>query len=201
MYIIGLTGGIGSGKSTAANILKDMGFKIIDLDQITHKVLKSGESGHKKISENFGRKYFDNEGNILRDKLKEDIFSSNDLKKRIELILHPIIFDECESELNNLTEEKYVVIVIPLLFETKNYLKLISQSLLIDCDEKLQLKRVVERDGISEAFARRIVTNQMSRKDKIKLADKVILNNSNFGNLRDQLENYYKVLLKEKNSA
>ena len=201
MYIIGLTGGIGSGKSTAANILKDMGFKIIDLDQITHKVLKSGESGNKKISENFGRKYFDNEGNILRDKLKEDIFSSNDLKKRIELILHPIIFDECESELNNLTEEKYVVIVIPLLFETKNYLKLISQSLLIDCDEKLQLKRVIERDDISEAFARRIVTNQMSRKDKIKLADKVILNNSNFDNLRDQLENYYKVLLKEKNSA
>jgi len=133
--------------------------------------------------------------------LKDDIFSSNDLKKRIELILHPIIFDECESELNNLTEEKYVVIVIPLLFETKNYLKLISQSLLIDCDEKLQLKRVVERDDISEAFARRIVTNQMSRKDKIKLADKVILNNSNFDNLRDQLENYYKVLLKEKNSA
>ena len=201
MYIIGLTGGIGSGKSTAANILKEMGFKIIDLDKITHKVLKSGESGHKKISENFGRKYFDNEGNILRDKLKEDIFSSNDLKKRIELILHPIIFDECESELNNLTEEKYVVIVIPLLFETKNYLKLISQSLLIDCDEKLQLQRVIERDDISEAFARRIVTNQMSRKDKIKLADKVILNNSNFDNLRDQLENYYKVLLKEKNSA
>ena len=133
--------------------------------------------------------------------MKEDIFSSNDLKKRIELILHPIIFDECESELNNLTEEKYVVIVIPLLFETKNYLKLISQSLLIDCDEKLQLKRVIERDDISEAFARRIVTNQMSRKDKIKLADKVILNNSNFDNLRDQLENYYKVLLKEKNSA
>ena len=201
MYIIGLTGGIGSGKSTAANILKDMGFKIIDLDQITHKVLKSGESGHKKISENFGRKYFDNEDNIIREKLKEDIFSSNDLKKRIELILHPIIFDECESELNNLTEEKYVVIVIPLLFETKNYLKLISQSLLIDCDEKLQLKRVIERDNISEAFARRIVTNQMSRKDKIKLADKVILNNGNFDNLRDQLENYYKVLLKEKNSA
>ena len=201
MYIIGLTGGIGSGKSTAANILKDMGFKIIDLDQITHKVLKSGESGHQKISENFGRKYFDNEGNILRDKLKEDIFSSNDLKKRIELIVHPIIFDECKSELNNLIEEKYVVIVIPLLFETKNYLKLISQSLLIDCDEKLQLKRVIERDDISEAFARRIVTNQMSRKDKIKLADKVILNNSNFDNLRDQLENYYKVLLKEKNRA
>lgn len=201
MYIIGLTGGIGSGKSTAANILKDMGFKIIDLDQITHKVLKSGESGHKKISENFGRKYFDNEDNIIREKLKEDIFSSNDLKKRIELILHPIIFDECESELNNLTEEKYVVIVIPLLFETKNYLKLISQSLLIDCDEKLQLKRVIERDDISEAFARRIVTSQMSRKDKIKLADKVILNNGNFDNLRDQLENYYKVLLKEKNNA
>lgn len=201
MYIIGLTGGIGSGKSTAANILKDMGFKIIDLDQITHKVLKSGESGHKKISENFGRKYFDNEDNIIREKLKEDIFSSNDLKKRIELILHPVIFDECKSELNNLKEEKYVVIVIPLLFETKNYLKLISQSLLIDCDEKLQLKRVIERDDISEAFARRIVTSQMSRKDKIKLADKVILNNGNFDNLRDQLENYYKVLLKEKNSA
>ena len=201
MFIIGLTGGIGSGKSTAANILQEMGLKIIDLDQIAQKVTKPGESAYNKIVENFGAKYFDSEGNLKRKQLKQDIFLSEDLKKSVEFLLHPIIFDECKNQLDNLNNNEYVVIVVPLLFETKNYLKLITKSLLIDCDEELQLTRVIERDDVSEAFAKKIISSQMSRKKKLQSADKVIVNNGNVDNLKGQLEKFYTALAKEKISA
>ena len=201
MFIIGLTGGICSGKSTAANILQEMSLKIIDLDQIAQKITKPGENAYNRIAENFDAKYFDYDGNLKRKKLKQDIFLSKDLKKRLELLLHPIIFDECKYQLDNLKNEEYVVIAVPLLFETKNYLKLITKSLLIDCDEELQLTRVIERDDVSEAFAKKIISSQMSRKKKIKLADSVILNNGNVDELKEQLVNFYKALVKEKTSA
>lgn len=201
MFIIGLTGGIGSGKSTAANILQEMGLKIIDLDQIAQKVTKPGESAYNKIAENFGAKYFDSNGNLNRKQLKQDIFLSDDLKKSVEFLLHPIIFDECKYQLDNLNKKEYVVLVVPLLFETKNYLKLITKSLLIDCDEELQLKRVIERDDVTEAFAKKIISSQMSRKKKLQLADKVIENNGNVDDLKDQLDKFYTALVKEKISA
>ena len=201
MFIIGLTGGIGTGKSTAANILEEMGLKIIDLDQIAQIVTEPGESAYNKIAENFGTKYFDIDGKLKRKQLKQDIFLSEDLKKRVEFLLHPIIFDECKYQLNKLNNKESVVIVVPLLFETKNYLNFITKSLLIDCDEKLQLKRVIERDDISEAFAKKIITSQMSRKKKLQLADKVIVNNGNVDDLKDQLEKFYIALVKEKISA
>ena len=201
MFIIGLTGGIGTGKSTAANILQEMGLKIIDLDQIAQIVTEPGESAYNKIAENFGTKYFDIDGKLKRKQLKQDIFLSEDLKERIEFFLHPIIFDECKYQLNKLNNKEGVVIVVPLLFETKNYLKFITKSLLIDCDEKLQLKRVIERDDISEAFAKKIISSQMSRKKKLQLADKVIVNNGNVDDLKDQLEKFYIALVKEKISA
>jgi len=201
MFIIGLTGGIGSGKSTAANILQEMGLKIIDLDQIAQKVTKPGESAYNKIAENFGAKYFDRNGNLNRKQLKQDIFLSDDIKKSVEFLLHPIIFDECKYQLDNLNKKEYVVLVVPLLFETKNYIKLITKSLLIDCDEELQIKRVIKRDDVTEAFAKKIISSQMSRKKKLQLADKVIENNGNVDDLKDQLEKFYTALVKEKISA
>lgn len=201
MFIIGLTGGIGSGKSTAANILQEMGLKIIDLDQIAQKVTRPGESAYNKIAENFGAKYFDRNGNLNRKQLKQDIFLSDDIKKSVEFLLHPIIFDECKYQLDNLNKKEYVVLVVPLLFETKNYIKLITKSLLIDCDEELQIKRVIKRDDVTEAFAKKIISSQMSRKKKLQLADKVIENNGNVDDLKDQLEKFYTALVKEKISA
>ena len=201
MFIIGLTGGICSGKSTAANILQEMSLKIIDLDQIAQKITKPGENAYNRIAENFDAKYFDYDGNLKRKKLKQDIFLSKDLKKRLELLLHPIIFDECKYQLDNLKNEEYVVIAVPLLFETKNYLKLITKSLLIDCNEELQIKRVIKRDDVSEAFAKKIISSQISRKKKLQLADKVIVNNGNFDDLKGQLEKFYTALIKEKISA
>ena len=198
MFIIGLTGGIGSGKSAAATILKRLGLKIIDLDQITHDLMKPSELGYIEIKKEFGEKYIGTKGAIDRKLLREEIFSSLDLKKRIESILHPIIFETCNEQLNKLKHEKYLVLVIPLLFETKNYISLIDESLLIDCDLKTQIERVINRDGVSEQLASRIIKNQMSRNEKVLLADKVILNDGNINYLKAQLESYYKNLLKDK---
>jgi len=197
MFIIGLTGGIGSGKSAAATILKGLGLKVIDLDQITHELMRPGELGYIEIKKEFGEKYIDTKGAIDRRLLREEIFSSFDLKKRIESILHPIIFEECNKQLNLLKHEKYIVLVIPLLFETKNYISLIDEALLIDCDLETQIERVMQRDSISKALANRIIKNQMNRQEKQLLADKVILNDGNINHLKTQLDIYYKKLLKD----
>jgi len=106
MFIIGLTGGIGSGKSAAATILKELGLKVIDLDQITHELMRPGELGYIKIKKEFGEKYIDTKGAIDRKLLREEIFSSFNLKKIIESILHPIIFEECNKQLNTLKHKK-----------------------------------------------------------------------------------------------
>ena len=196
MFIIGLTGGIGSGKSAAAKILKELGLKVIDLDQITHELMRPGELGYIKIKKEFGEKYIDTKGAIDRKLLREEIFSSFNLKKIIESILHPIIFEECNKQLNTLKHKKYIVLVIPLLFETKNYISLIDEALLIDCDLETQIERVIKRDNVSKALANRIIKNQMNRQEKHLLADKVILNDGNINHLKTQLGIYYKKLLK-----
>ena len=198
MFIIGLTGGIGSGKSAATKILKEIGLKNIDLDQITHDLMRPGELGYIEIKKEFGEKYIDINNAIDRKLLRNEIFSSLELKKRIESILHPIIFKECNKKLNKLKHEKYLVLVIPLLFETKTYTNLIDESLLIDCSFRTQIERVINRDDVSEALANKIIKNQMSRDRKLLLADKVILNDGNIHNLKVQLESYYKNLLKDK---
>ena len=194
MFIIGLTGGIGSGKSAAAEILKELGLKVIDLDLITHELMKPGELGYIEIKKEFGEKYIDTKGALDRKLLRQEIFSSFDLKKRIESILHPIIFEECNKQLNLLKHENYIVLVIPLLFETKNYISLIDESLLIDCDLETQIERVIKRDSISKTLANRIIKNQMNREKKQLLADKVILNDGNINHLKTQLDSYYKKL-------
>ena len=198
MFIIGLTGGIGSGKSAATKILKEIGLKNIDLDQITHYLMKPGNIGYIEIKKEFGEKYIDINNAIDRKLLRNEIFSSLELKKRIESILHPIIFKECNKKLNKLKHEKYLVLVIPLLFETKTYTNLIDESLLIDCSFRTQIERVINRDDVSEALANKIIKNQMSRDKKLLLADKVILNDGDIHNLKVQLESYYKNLLKDK---
>ena len=194
MFIIGLTGGIGSGKSAAAKILKELGLKVIDLDQITHELMRPGELGYIEIKKEFGEKYIDTKGALDRKLLRQEIFSSFDLKKRIESILHPIIFEECNKQLNILKHEKYIVLVIPLLFETKNYISLIDESLLIDCDLEAQIERVIKRDNVSKGLVNRIIKNQMNREEKQLLADKVILNDGNINHLKTQLDSYYKKL-------
>ncbi len=204
MYIVGLTGGIGCGKSEASKLFTKLLVPVIDLDDIAHEITRKNQLGYVGIKEKYGDKYFNKKEELLREKLKKDFFDSKNTKKIIENILHPIIFNECkkqikkfksEQTLKNLNSSKYIVIVIPLLFESKNYLKLINESLLIDCDEKIQIKRVANRDKLDKKLIQSIINSQISRDEKIKKADKIIDNNFSKKLLKDKIYKFHSDLI------
>jgi len=204
VYIVGLTGGIGCGKSEASKLFTKLLVPVIDFDDIAHEITRKNQLGYVGIKEKYGDKYFNKKEELLREKLKKDFFNSKNTKKIIENILHPIIFNECkkqikkfksEQTLKNLNSSKYIVIVIPLLFESKNYLKLINESLLIDCDEKIQIKRVANRDKLDKKLIQSIINSQISRDEKIKKADKIIDNNFSKKLLKDKIYKFHSDLI------
>lgn len=203
MFLVGLTGGIGSGKTEVSSILKKISnVYLIDLDEITKKITQKNEPGFIKIIENYGNYYLNSTKELDRKRLKEDMFNSKKIKKNIESILHPIIYSYCIDEIKVITKQKkysYTVIVVPLLFESTSYQKLISESLLIDCDEKTQLARVKKRDNISTELIKKIISSQTSRKEKQRKADKILENNSDdISKLKSDVINYHKNLINNK---
>lgn len=197
MLIIGLTGGIGSGKSEASKIFKSLGATILDLDDIAKKITKKNALGYNKIIEYFGNAYLDELLNIDRKKLRAEMFFSEELKNKIEELLHPLIFNECQNLIKKISSPTYVVIVIPLLFENSTYRNIISQSLLIDCSEETQLKRVLSRDGITKELAKKIIYSQMKREEKIMIADNIINNEFSKDILEKNIVYYHKNIIKK----
>ena len=189
-----MTGGIGSGKSEAAKIFGGLSVPLIDLDDIAHRITQKDYPGYIEIIKYFGNKYLDKNKKIIRKNLKIDIFNSTKIKKKIESILHPIIFSECKEQIYKYKSEEYIVIVIPLLFETENYLKLIDESLFIDCNEDIQFKRVNSRDKLDESLIKSIINSQLSRDQKIKKADKIIENNLSKALFKDAIYQYHNEL-------
>lgn len=199
MHIIGLTGGIGSGKSMASEIFDGLGVRIIDLDKINKKITQKDSLGYKEIIKYWGNYYLDESMNLDRKKLQSDIFTKPECKRKIEEILHPLIYKECLRQINETSRAAYIIIVVPLLFETAKYKKIINESLLIDCSENLQLTRISERDGITDELAKKIITVQMSRNDKIKKATTVIENIKSKKILKENILYYHNNILKKLN--
>ena len=191
MYIVGLTGGIGSGKSETAKIFDALSVPLIDLDNIAHEITQKNSPGYVGIIKYFGTKYLDKNNEIIRAKLRYDIFRNPEIKKKIESILHPLIFKECKKKISRYKSDEYIVIVIPLLFETKVYLELIDESLLIDCDEEKQIKRVSKRDKIDNVLINSIIKSQLSRDYKNKLSNKIINNDSTLLSLKNKVNQYH----------
>ena len=189
-----MTGGIGSGKSEATKIFRELSVPLIDLDDIAHRITQKDYPGYIEIIKYFGNKYLDKNKKIIRKNLKIDIFNSTKIKKKIESILHPIIFSECKEQIYKYKSEEYIVIVIPLLFETENYLELIDESLFIDCNEDIQFKRVNSRDKLDESLIKSIINSQLSRDRKIKKADKIIENNLSKALFKDEIYQYHNEL-------
>ena len=186
-----MTGGIGSGKSETKKIFTELSVPVIDLDDIAHQITQKGCAGYDGITTNFGNIYHDKNENINRKKLKVDIFNSAELKNKIESILHPIILKECKNQIHKYKTEKYIVIIIALLFETESYLKLIDESVLVDCDEEIQFNRVSSRDKIDKKLIKSIIKSQLPRADKIKRADKIINNNLSKASLKEEIYRYH----------
>lgn len=199
MFRIGLTGGIGSGKSEVAKIFKSLNIPVIDLDEIAKEITKKDNIGYRKIIDHYGDFYLDINKELKRKKIQDDIFSSPKTKTKFESILHPIIYQKCIHKLQNYSDYDFVVIVIPLFFESNTYTKIISESLLIDCEEQVQINRVMTRDNISIQLIKKIISNQMNRKEKQKKSDKIIINNTdNISELTEKVMTYYNYLLQKK---
>lgn len=180
MLKIGLTGGIASGKTEATKIFADQNVPIIDADQVTHEILSNDANIKQKLVSHFGDKILNNHDYINRKTLREIIFNDINEKKYLEDLLHPIIIGNMQHFLNNLEETKdieYCLVVIPLLFET-NCQRFLDKVIVIDTELNKQLKRVMNRDNIDYEQALNIINYQISREQRLQMADYIIFNNN-----------------------
>ncbi len=195
MFIIGMTGGIGSGKSEALKIFESLNIKVIDLDNIAKEITDTSHQAIQEIKLVFGDAIFDKDNRLDRKKLREIIFSEKDQKINLEKILHPKILEEVMKRLNVLSNESYVVIDIPLLFETNQYTSLISRSLVIDCKIDDQIERVKKRDGIDTSVIQSIIEQQVGRNYRIERADDVVVNDGSIEKLEESIKALHKKYL------
>ena len=189
MRIIGLTGGIGTGKSTVSKILLSLGVPVVDADQISRSLLEPGSPYIAKLVSIFGDWMIDSAGNVDRKKLGEKIFSSPELRIQLEKFLHPLIKEEIHRLIEEYRVQKVELLVldIPLLFEGAYWQSRVDQVWLVDLSEKVQLARIMNRDGLTEEGAERRIEAQMSLGDKRELADVIIENNGTFEELEKKV--------------
>ena len=174
MLIIGLTGGIGSGKSTVASRFKELGITVVDADQKSRDVVQAGQPALKAIAQEFGEDILLEGGQLNRAKLREIIFNSDEKRHWLEQLLHPLIRDAIEFDLNNATSD-YAILESPLLFETDQH-QMTDTTLLVDVPVEVQISRTCDRDNNTEEQVRNIIKAQMPREVKQEKADHVLDN-------------------------
>ena len=173
-WILGLTGGIGSGKSAVSAMFEKLGITVVDADIVAREVVEPGSVGLKKIVEHFGKTILTSEGVLDRAKLRGIIFDNETEKSWLNALLHPLIRESMLKQLQQATSD-YVILVAPLLFEN-GLEKLCNHTLLIDVPVTTQITRTSARDNVSEAQAKKIIASQMSRADKQLKADDILDN-------------------------
>jgi len=181
---IGLTGGIASGKSTVAELFSGLGVPVIDTDIIAREVVLPGQPALAEIRDAFGDTVFE-DGVLNRAAMRQQIFSNNDVKRRLEAILHPRIRQET-IEQANASGGDYQLIVVPLLTESplRDY---VDRILVVDCDVETQIARLLARDAETEDQARRILATQASRDERLAIADDVIHNDTSIEAMSSQV--------------
>jgi dephospho-CoA kinase len=184
---IGLTGGIGSGKSTVADMFAKLGAAIIDTDVIAHQLTQANGIAIPAIRSAFGNEYINEDGALNRNKMRALIFSDAAAKQRLELILHPLIREQAKSQLLQLHGKPYIIIVVPLLPESPAFQRLVQRILVVDCTEDSQVSRVIGRNSMNEAEVRAVIAQQSPRAERLKLADDVIHNDAGMDSLAAQV--------------
>lgn len=184
-YKVGLTGGIGSGKSLVSSLFSKLGVIVIDADDIVRDLTVADSPVLKDIIDVFGSEILDTSGNLDRKKLKARIFSDQSSRKSLESILHPHVFETINSKVSDITSS-YCVLSIPLLLETGSQ-DMVDTVLVIDCPVSLQQDRVSKRDGLSIQDVNKIIKTQISRTDRLNAANEVILNDGEIDKLSEQV--------------
>jgi dephospho-CoA kinase len=183
--IIGLTGGIGSGKSAAAALFKDIGVDLVDADDLARDSLNINSEGYRLFIEEFGDEYLDENNNINRELIRKLIFNDSDARSKLENIIHPIVRTGIETFIKN-KKSDYCIIVVPLIFET-NSSKIYDRVLVIDCDVDVQISRTSKRDNQTKSDIENIVNKQATREQRLSIADDVIVNNGSLDLLRNEV--------------
>jgi dephospho-CoA kinase len=186
MYIVGVTGGIGSGKNAVTKVFKEFGIDVVDADVASRRVVEPGMHAYDEIIDHFGAGVLLPSGGLNRKSLRALIFSDPEKRKWLEGLLHPLIEEWIKKRLAA-ANSPYVVLSSPLLLDTNQH-KLCDRVLVIDTDEEMQIKRTTARDATSEGQVRAIMANQISRSRRLEQADDVIENNSTLDELHNLVE-------------
>jgi len=194
-FIIGLTGGIGSGKSSAAEIFHKLGAAIIDTDEIAHRLTTAGQPGAAVIRNQFGPDYLQAEGALDRERMRALIFSDTAARRKLEAILHPLIRAETAALVKKISTP-YVIVVVPLLVETDAYRDLLQRVLVIDCDESLQFARALQRGGLTEHEVQAIIAAQAGRAARLAYADDIVRNDRDLVALHAEVSSLHSKYLK-----
>lgn len=191
MHVIGLTGGIGSGKSTVANLFRQAGAEIVDMDAIAHQLTEPGQTGYTKIIQHFGMDILNPDKSINRRKLADAVFADPSQLQRLESILHPRIKQAVLKHLKTLRCD-LCVIEIPLLNQ-RNQFGFLDAILVVDCSHEKQIERIQTRNSLNKSQIDAIINAQLDRDNRLKLADDVIDNNGTIDALRERV---YKLIVK-----
>jgi dephospho-CoA kinase len=189
-YIVGLTGGIGSGKTAVSDCFAALGITVVDADVCARIVVEPGRPALQSIVEHFGSVVLNSDGSLDRAQLRQIIFADETARKWLETLLHPLIFDEMWSQLQS-AESPYAILASPLLVEAGQSI-LCQRVLVVDVSEDIQLQRAVARDANSEEQIKAIMASQTSREARLQKADDIIINDKDFAHLDEQVQTLHR---------
>lgn len=193
MLKIGLTGGIGCGKTTVANLFAAYGIPIIDADAIAHDLVEPGRPALQQLQQCFGPAIIGDDGALNRAALRELVFNDAQKKKQLEAILHPLVYQEMQQRVDTLSGA-YALLSIPLLLETCMQ-RFVDRIAVVDCPESMQIARVKARSGLSESAVLAIMRSQVTRQQRLAAADDIIDNSGNMTELAHQVEKLHNLYL------
>jgi dephospho-CoA kinase len=194
-FRLGLTGGIGSGKTTVANFFADLGASLIDTDAIAHQLTATNGDAIPIIELVFGAAAIQADGALNRSYMRDLIFQDASKKKQLETILHPLIRLEAERQAL-LAQGNYLIFVVPLLVESGNWQNRLDQIAVVDCHVETQIQRVIHRNGLARAQVEAIIKSQATRSDRLAIADVVIDSEQSLIQLKKQVATLHQVYLK-----
>ena len=195
--LIGLTGGIGSGKTAVSDLLAKLGAGIVDTDLIAHQITAPHGAAIALIENQFGSDFIAADGALNRDKMRSLVFAKPEARKSLEAITHPLIRQETIRQALSLSKEgsPYLVFVVPLLIESGSWTELIDRLVLVDCPEETQIQRVMQRSNLPREEVERILAAQAGREERLKHADIVIENQGSLKELEVEVQNLHQKIL------
>lgn len=186
-YCIGLTGGIGSGKSSAAGVFHELGAGVVDTDEIARELTAPGGAAIPGIRGQFGADYIAADGSLDRARMRRLVFGDPASKTALEAILHPLIREQSRARIAA-ARQPYVLVVVPLLLETGAYRELINRVLVVDCSEEQQIARTMQRSRLTADEVRAIMATQLPRRERLARADDVLHNDDDIAAMRRQVK-------------